>query len=217
MQRVKALARKVAQSPASTVLITGESGTGKELLAKVIHYGSRRARAAVHESPARRCPRRCSRPSSSATSAARSPTPGSRSAACSSRPTTARCSSTRSARWRRRSRPSCCGSSRRGRFAGSGRRRHQGRRPRHRRHEPRPREERPRGQVPRGPVLPAERAAHRDAAAPRSRPRHRPAGRHYFETFSQEFRRPRPVAEPGRPKRRCWPIAGPATSASCAT
>ena len=43
MQRVKSLARKVAQSPASTVLITGESGTGKDLLAKVIHYGSSRA------------------------------------------------------------------------------------------------------------------------------------------------------------------------------
>ena len=38
MARVKALARKVAESPASTVLITGESGTGKDLLAKVIHY-----------------------------------------------------------------------------------------------------------------------------------------------------------------------------------
>jgi two-component system, NtrC family, response regulator AtoC len=43
MNKVKALARKVAQSPASTVLITGESGTGKDLLAKVIHYGSSRA------------------------------------------------------------------------------------------------------------------------------------------------------------------------------
>ena len=43
MQQVKALAAKVAQSPASTVLITGESGTGKDLLAKVIHYGSSRA------------------------------------------------------------------------------------------------------------------------------------------------------------------------------
>ena len=42
MTRVKALARKVAESPASTVLITGESGTGKDLLAKVIHYASRR-------------------------------------------------------------------------------------------------------------------------------------------------------------------------------
>jgi two-component system, NtrC family, response regulator AtoC len=43
MERVKALARKVADSPGSTVLITGESGTGKDLLAKVIHYNSRRA------------------------------------------------------------------------------------------------------------------------------------------------------------------------------
>ena len=43
MERVKMLARKVAESPASTVLITGESGTGKDLLAKIIHYSSRRA------------------------------------------------------------------------------------------------------------------------------------------------------------------------------
>jgi transcriptional regulator with GAF, ATPase, and Fis domain len=43
MQSVKTLARKVAQSPASTVLLTGESGTGKDLVAKVIHYSSERA------------------------------------------------------------------------------------------------------------------------------------------------------------------------------
>ncbi len=43
MQRVKTLARKMASSPASTVLITGESGTGKDLLAKIIHYSSGRA------------------------------------------------------------------------------------------------------------------------------------------------------------------------------
>ena len=42
MQRVKALVRKIATSPGSTVLITGESGTGKDLIAKVIHYGSQR-------------------------------------------------------------------------------------------------------------------------------------------------------------------------------
>jgi two-component system response regulator AtoC len=43
MARVKVLVRKIAASPGSTVLITGESGTGKDLIAKVIHYASRRA------------------------------------------------------------------------------------------------------------------------------------------------------------------------------
>jgi transcriptional regulator with PAS, ATPase and Fis domain len=43
MQAVKALARRIASSPGSTVLITGESGTGKDLIAKVIHYSSNRA------------------------------------------------------------------------------------------------------------------------------------------------------------------------------
>jgi DNA-binding NtrC family response regulator len=43
MQSVKALVRKVATSPGSTVLITGESGTGKDLIAKVVHYTSHRA------------------------------------------------------------------------------------------------------------------------------------------------------------------------------
>jgi DNA-binding NtrC family response regulator len=40
---VKALLKKVASSPASTVLLTGESGTGKDLAAKVLHYNSGRA------------------------------------------------------------------------------------------------------------------------------------------------------------------------------
>ena len=43
MHRVKQLVRKVASSPASTVIVTGESGTGKDLVAKVIHYLSSRA------------------------------------------------------------------------------------------------------------------------------------------------------------------------------
>jgi DNA-binding NtrC family response regulator len=43
MVAVKALMRKVAASPASTVLLTGESGTGKDLAAKAIHYNSDRA------------------------------------------------------------------------------------------------------------------------------------------------------------------------------
>jgi two-component system NtrC family response regulator len=42
MQEVLSLVRRVATSDA-TVLIRGESGTGKELIAKAIHYASRRA------------------------------------------------------------------------------------------------------------------------------------------------------------------------------
>ena len=40
---IKGLMRKIASSPASTVLLNGESGTGKDLAAKVIHYNSDRA------------------------------------------------------------------------------------------------------------------------------------------------------------------------------
>jgi DNA-binding NtrC family response regulator len=43
MQQVKALLARIAQSPASTVLLTGETGTGKDLAAKAIHYNSARA------------------------------------------------------------------------------------------------------------------------------------------------------------------------------
>ena len=43
MATLKNLLRKVAASPASTVLLTGESGTGKDLAAKVLHYNSNRA------------------------------------------------------------------------------------------------------------------------------------------------------------------------------
>jgi two-component system, NtrC family, response regulator AtoC len=43
MRETIALASKIAESEASSVLLQGESGTGKDLLAKAIHYGSRRA------------------------------------------------------------------------------------------------------------------------------------------------------------------------------
>ncbi|HET9468675.1 MAG TPA: sigma-54 dependent transcriptional regulator, partial [Vicinamibacterales bacterium] len=43
IQQLKALLKKIAASPASTVLLTGESGTGKDLAAKVLHYASDRA------------------------------------------------------------------------------------------------------------------------------------------------------------------------------
>src|SRR5499426_4019320 len=43
MKKMIQLAQKVAESEASSVLLQGESGTGKDLVAKAIHYGSRRA------------------------------------------------------------------------------------------------------------------------------------------------------------------------------
>src|SRR4029079_14490641 len=43
MREFKALIKRVATSPATTVLLTGESGTGKDLTAKILHYSSERA------------------------------------------------------------------------------------------------------------------------------------------------------------------------------
>lgn len=43
MTALRTLIKRVAVSPASTVLLTGESGTGKDLAAKVLHYASERA------------------------------------------------------------------------------------------------------------------------------------------------------------------------------
>ncbi len=43
MEAIKTMLRRVAVSPASTVLLTGETGTGKDLVAKSIHYNSDRA------------------------------------------------------------------------------------------------------------------------------------------------------------------------------
>src|SRR3569832_390214 len=43
MKKMLGLAAKVAESEVSSVLLQGESGTGKDLVAKAIHYGSRRA------------------------------------------------------------------------------------------------------------------------------------------------------------------------------
>lgn len=43
MRETLRIAQKVAESQVSSVLLQGESGTGKDLVAKAIHYGSKRA------------------------------------------------------------------------------------------------------------------------------------------------------------------------------
>lgn len=43
IRNMLSIARKVAESEASSVLLQGESGTGKDLVSKAIHYGSRRS------------------------------------------------------------------------------------------------------------------------------------------------------------------------------
>ena len=45
MRQTIKLARRVAESEVSCVLLQGESGTGKDCLAKAVHYSSRRAQA----------------------------------------------------------------------------------------------------------------------------------------------------------------------------
>jgi two-component system response regulator AtoC len=43
IKKIRDIVRKIATSGATTILLQGESGTGKDLIAKVIHYQSKRA------------------------------------------------------------------------------------------------------------------------------------------------------------------------------
>jgi len=100
-------ARKAAATDLP-VLLTGETGTGKELLAKAIHLFSQRHKQLFLRRTAARSPKSCCSRSCSATSVGPFPARSATGWACSSRPTTAPCSSTRSPTSHPRCRSACC-------------------------------------------------------------------------------------------------------------
>ena len=97
---MKQLIEQFAQSPTSTVLITGETGVGKDVAARTLHALSARAAGPFVNITCSALPDSLleselfGHERGAFTERARA------AAACSSRPTAARCSSTRSARWR---------------------------------------------------------------------------------------------------------------------
>ena len=100
LRRVLKAVKTVAPTD-STVLLLGETGTGKELIARAIHTLSPRRERTFVRVNWRRCRRACSRASCSGTRRARSRARRRAAPAGSSWPTAARCSSTRSATFRR--------------------------------------------------------------------------------------------------------------------
>ena len=218
MVRVFELVRKVAAAP-TTVLILGETGVGKEVVAEQIHRQSPRAQGAAScGSTAARCPRRCSRPSCSATRRARSPAPTRASSATSKPPTAARCSSTRSASCRSTLQAKLLRVLENRRV--HARRRARGdrrRRAHHRRHQPRPRRRGQGGALPRRSVLSDLGVRRSRAAAARAaRRRSRSSPSSSRASSPQRLGAPPPIirADAAAALAR---YAGRATCASCAT
>ena len=118
MQQVFKMIERVADTD-STILILGESGTGKELVARALHFNSRRQFAPFVPSTAARCRRTCWNRSCSGIAAAPSPAPSTTRKACSRRRTAAPFSSMKSARCRRCCRAGCCACSRSARSGAS--------------------------------------------------------------------------------------------------
>src|SRR5215510_5546864 len=96
---MKALLRKVATSPASTVLLTGESGTGKDLAAKVLHYNSARATKPFMNITCSALPEALMESELFGHERGAFTARTARSAGCSRQPTAGRSSWTRSGRW----------------------------------------------------------------------------------------------------------------------
>ena len=115
--RLRELVLTLAGSDVS-VLITGDSGVGKEVLARNLHKFSRAPTLLSFPSTVPPSLREFSKASCSDMIVARSPARCDRTRDCSNRPTTGRCSWTRSARFRRHARPSCCASCRKAKCGG---------------------------------------------------------------------------------------------------
>ena len=200
MVHVRALLKKIAAGPASTVLLTGESGTGKDLAAKVHSLQQRPRGQAVHEHHLLGAAREPARERAVRARARRVHRRGSPEARA-----------VRDGRRRhgvsRRNRRDGAGPAgqaaavSRGADVQAGRRvgGHPRGRARDRGHQPQARGRSPAGTLPRGPVLPAQRGPDRAAAAARAGEGH-PAARS-TTTWTRTTRNSRSACRASRPRR----------------